>query len=71
LSGFIFDIASMPVVVQFITLIIPARYFVSSLQTIFLTGTVWPIILTDMFALVGMAIIFLGLTRLKTHKGLE
>jgi len=71
LSGFIFDIASMPPVVQAITHIIPARYFVSSLQTLFLAGTIWPIILVDAAALALMAAIFLGLTRRKTHKSLE
>ncbi len=71
LSGFIFDIASMPAVVQVITHAIPARYFVSSLQTLFLTGVVWPIVLMDMFALGLMAVFFLGLTRAKTRKGLE
>jgi len=71
LSGFIFDITSMPAVVQLITHIIPARYFVSSLQTLFLAGTVWPIIFANGAALGLMAVIFLGLTRRKTHKSLE
>jgi len=71
LSGFIFDITSMPTAVQFITHIIPARYFVSSLQTLFLAGTVWPIVLTNSAALCLIAAIFLGLTRRKTHKSLE
>ena len=71
LSGFIFDITSMPVAVQIITHIIPARYFVSSLQTLFLAGTVWPIFIVDAAALALMAAIFLGLTRRKTHKLLE
>ena len=71
LSGFIFDITSMPAVVQWITHIIPARYFVSSLQTLFLAGTVWPIIFANGAALGLMAVIFLGLTRRKTRKSLE
>jgi drug efflux transport system permease protein len=71
LSGFIFDITSMPKVVQWITHIIPARYFVSSLQTLFLAGTVWPILLANSLALGLMAAIFLGVTRRKTHKALE
>jgi ABC-2 type transport system permease protein len=71
LSGFIFDIASMPFAVRLITYVIPARYFVSSLQTLFLAGTVWPIVLTDGAALLLMAAIFLGLTRRKTRKQLD
>ncbi len=71
LSGFIFDIASMPLVVQLITHVIPARYFVSSLQTLFLAGTVWPVVLANGAALSLMAAIFLGLTLRKTRKSLE
>ena len=71
LSGFIFDIGSMPTVVQLLTHLIPARYFVSALQTLFLAGTVWPVVLSNGAALVLMAAIFLGLTRRRTRKSLE
>jgi ABC-2 type transport system permease protein len=71
LSGFIFDVASMPFVVRLITHIIPARYFVSSLQSLFLAGTVWPVVLVDAGALLLMALLFLGLTRRMTRKSLE
>jgi ABC-2 type transport system permease protein len=71
LSGFIFDIGSMPWVVRILTHGIAARYFVSILQTVFLAGHVWSVIVPNALALVGMAIIFLGLTRLKFRKRLE
>ncbi|SME96756.1 ABC-2 type transport system permease protein [Tistlia consotensis] len=71
LSGFIFDIASMPRAVQLLTHLIPARYFVSSLQTLFLAGTVWPIVLANAAALAVMAAVFLALTWRKTRKSLE
>ncbi|MDJ0979691.1 MAG: ABC transporter permease [Erythrobacter sp.] len=44
LSGFLFEIASMPQWIQAITIIVPARYFIPGLQTIFLTGDVWEIL---------------------------
>ena len=47
LSGFLFDIRSMPVVLQWITLVLPARYFVTLLQTIFLAGDLWGVILPN------------------------
>ncbi len=71
LSGFIFDINSMPAPIQWITHIIPARYFVASLQTLFLAGNVWPIVLVNAGALSLMAAVFLVLTRSKTRKSLE
>jgi ABC-2 type transport system permease protein len=71
LSGFIFDIGSMPGVVQAITHIVAARYFVAILQTLFLAGNVWPVILPNALALALMAVFFLGLSRRKMRKRLE
>ncbi|OHV24629.1 ABC transporter permease [Rhizobium sp. RMa-01] len=42
LSGFLFEINSMPAVIQWITFIVPARYLIPSLQTVFLAGDIWP-----------------------------
>ncbi|MBB3589886.1 ABC-2 type transport system permease protein [Rhizobium sp. BK529] len=42
LSGFIFEINSMPEIIQWITVIVPARYLIPSLQTVFLAGDIWP-----------------------------
>jgi len=52
LSGFLFEIASMPWPIRAITTILPVRYFVSSLQTLFLVGNIWPLILYDMAMMV-------------------
>jgi ABC-2 type transport system permease protein len=71
LSGFIFDISSMPAAIQVITHVIAARYFVSMLQTIFLAGNIWPVIGVDALALVIMAAIFFGISRRKFRKRLE
>jgi ABC-2 type transport system permease protein len=71
LSGFIFQISSMPVPIQAITHLIPARYFVAILQTLFLAGDIWPIVLANSAALAVMMVVFLGLARRKTHKRLD
>lgn len=71
LSGFIFDIGSMPPVVQAITHVIAARYYVSILQTVFLAGDEWSVILPNALALAVLATVFLGLTRIKARKRLE
>jgi ABC-2 type transport system permease protein len=57
LSGFIFEIASMPAIIRMVTYIIPARYFVQSLLTIFLVGDVWSLIIKDIIPmlLIGFA----------------
>lgn len=71
LSGFIFEIGSMPQAVQCITYLIPARYFVAILHSVFLAGDIWPIFLANSAALLIMAAIFLGIAWRKTHKRLD
>lgn len=71
LSGFIFEIASMPVAIQVVTYFIPASYFVSTLQTLFLAGDIWPVILWDSLFLILLAMFWLGLTALKTARRLD
>ncbi|MFA7522227.1 MAG: ABC transporter permease [Halothiobacillaceae bacterium] len=71
LSGFIFDINSMPGWLQAFTHVIGARYFVTLLQTLFLAGTIWAVILPNALALAVMAIFFIGVSRLRMHKRLD
>jgi len=71
LSGFIFDIGSMPAVVQALTHLVVARYFVSIVQTLFLAGNVWAVIVPNALALAVMAAIFLGITWRKSRKRLD
>jgi ABC-2 type transport system permease protein len=70
LSGFLFEISSMPKIVQILTWMFPARYFVQALQTIFLAGDVWGIIVFNSLALLGFAALFFVLTARITHKRL-
>lgn len=71
LSGFIFDIRSMPVVVQVLTHLIAARYYVAILQTLFLAGNIWSIVVPNSLALIIMGMIFHGIVYRKTRKKLE
>lgn len=71
LSGFIFDINSMPAAIQLITHIVPARYFVAILQTLFLAGDVWPVLLANMGALLLMMFVFAIIVRKKSNNHLE
>jgi ABC-2 type transport system permease protein len=71
LSGFIFDIASMSWIVRSITRLLAARYFVAILQTVFLAGNVWPVILPNTLALLLMMLVLFALIRRKAPKRLE
>jgi ABC-2 type transport system permease protein len=64
LSGFIFAIESMPNVIQVITYIFPARYFVSILKGIFLRGVGLEVLLGQVLMLLLYAgLVFLIATR--------
>jgi ABC-2 type transport system permease protein len=71
LSGFIFDIGSMPTPIQWLTHIIAARYYVAILQTVFLAGNVWSVVLVNASALILITLVFMGLVRRRTRKRLE
>jgi ABC-2 type transport system permease protein len=64
LSGFLYSIEQMPPVLQWITRILPARYFVSLLKKIFLKGTPTALLYAD---LVPLTIFALALALLATH----
>lgn len=71
LSGFIFEISSMPYPIQLITRIVPARYFVSSLKTIFLVGDVWTLFLHNMVPLLILGLFYFGIALRNTRRQLE
>jgi len=70
LSGFLFDLRSMPAPVRLLTYALPARYYVALLQTLFLAGDVWGVVLPNTAVLAGMAAMLLLLARLVTRKKL-
>ncbi len=70
LSGFLFDLRSMPAAIRILSYALPARYYVNLLQTLFLAGNIWAVVLPDAAALAGMAIALLALARAVTTKRL-
>ncbi len=70
LSGFLFDLRSMPDLVRLITYVLPARYYVALLQTVFLAGDIWAVIIPNAAVLAGMAAALVILTRRVTRKRL-
>jgi ABC-2 type transport system permease protein len=70
LSGFLFDLRSMPAAIRTITYILPARYYVALLQTIFLAGDIWSVIVPNAAVLAAMAAGLLLLARVATQKKL-
>jgi len=70
LSGFLYDLRSMPVVIRGITYALPARYAVTLLQTLYLAGDVASVIWWNLGVLAAMAAALMVATRLATRKQL-
>lgn len=68
LSGFLFEINSMPTVIQWITFIVPARYLIPSLQTVFLAGDIWPMFSRAIAAMLLIGSVFFALAARSTRK---
>ncbi|OBY08309.1 hypothetical protein BAE36_05765 [Rhizobium leguminosarum bv. trifolii] len=68
LSGFLFEINSMPTVIQWITFIVPARYLIPSLQTVFLAGDIWPMFLRAISVMLTIGAIMFMLAARSTRK---
>jgi ABC-2 type transport system permease protein len=64
LSGFIFAIANMPVALQYLTLLVPARYFVSLSKALFLKG-ISPLLLWWEVAALAAVLAVLGVLLLR------
>jgi len=71
LSGFLYEIDSMPAPIRALTWLVPARYFVSSLKTVFLAGDIWAVFLPDLLAMAAIGVVFLALAKRATRKNLE
>ncbi len=70
LSGFVYEISSMPVWIQAITYAVPARYLIPSLQTLFLTGDIWSHFLPNIAVMLGFGFLFFFLSFRVTRRSL-
>ena len=70
-SGFLFEVASMPAALRAFSAIVPAKYFVRGLQTIFLVGDLASVLVPCTLALLTMAVVLFGLTARNTRQRLD
>jgi ABC-2 type transport system permease protein len=71
LSGAIFEIKSMPLPIQILTYFFPARYYVTCLQTIFMTGDIWRLFLPNLAVMAVMVLVLFTATIIKTPERLQ
>ena len=68
LSGFLFDLHNVPMVVRVIGNAMPATHFLELIKTLLLAGNVWPVILRELAVLAAYAVILLGAATFVTRK---
>lgn len=68
LSGFMYSIANMPMPLQIITHVIPARYFVAILKGIFLKGSAFKLIAWEFLLLTVFGVAVFAIANLKFKK---
>ncbi|QVL31332.1 ABC transporter permease [Telmatocola sphagniphila] len=71
LSGLLFEIDSMPLPIQLLTRVLPPRYFVAGLQTVFLAGDVPQVLVPNTLVLMTFATILFVLLYRSTRTRLE
>lgn len=71
LSGFIYEPSSMPWYIEWISYIIPAKYFVTCLQTLFLVGPVWKLLFYNSLMMMIIGVVFFMITARKIVKRLD
>jgi len=71
LSGFVFPIASMPVIIQWITHLIPLKYFLVIIRGIFLKGNGIVYLWSEVWPLIIIGSTLLGLSILRFRKKVE
>ncbi|CAN5797608.1 ABC transporter permease [soil metagenome] len=68
LSGFLFDIASMPVVLRAVTFIVPAKYYIAVTRGVFLKGVGLEALWVQGLSMVIFATVGIGLATVSFHK---
>ena len=70
-SNFVFEIGSMPLALRLVSYVIPAKYYISSLQSLFLAGNIPSVLIPDALGIAMIAGIFFILTALATRRRLD
>jgi ABC-2 type transport system permease protein len=71
LSGFIFPMSSLPIVLQAVGYMFPLTYFIFILRSLVVKGAGLELLLPQTFILLGFAVVLLGLAALRFRKSLD
>ena len=68
LSGFLYEISSMPAWIRALTYAVPVRYLMPLLQSVFLAGDIWSLFVPNMLVMLGFGLLFFIATIRVTHR---
>ena len=71
LTGFLFDLRSVPVFIRSVGQILPATYYLQLLKSLFLAGNNWDLIYKNCLILAGYSVFFISAALKVTKKSLE
>ena len=71
LTGFLFDLRSVPVFIRSVGQILPATYYLQLLKSLFLAGNNWDLIIKNCLILAAYAVFFVSAALKVTKKTLE
>jgi ABC-2 type transport system permease protein len=71
LSGMMFPIESMPRILQWVTVVMPPRYYISAMRKLMIMGVGVHAVLTELLVLSGMTAAFVALALFKFNKRLD
>ena len=71
LSGMMFPIESMPRILQWVSALMPPRYYISAMRKLLIMGVGIQHVVSEIVVLSGMTVLFLTAALLKFNKRLE
>lgn len=71
LSGFLFEIDSMPIIIQALCSLLAVKYYIITIQAVFLTGDIWSLFLPNIAIMLLIGLVLFMIARKNTHKSLE
>ncbi len=71
LSGFFFPLQAMPQILQWVSMIIPLRYYLVIIRALLLKGVGLEMILNEVMALVAFAVVIMTAASVRFHKRLD
>ncbi|SFS58899.1 ABC-2 type transport system permease protein [Porphyromonadaceae bacterium NLAE-zl-C104] len=71
LSGMIFPVNSMPRVLQALSTVVPARWFIAAVRKVMIEGQGFIMVWKEVLVMIGMTLFLLGITIMNTKKRLE